>query len=163
MREGCLSVPGWFGYKLEQQRSAAVRHSCGGLAILVMLLAPGVTMAAGTNRFDGNWDTILSCANARDALGYSFRFVSTVKNGVLHGVHGSPGQPSSLEMDGTIGADGTGKLYAKGRTGSREYVPGRDAPRGTEYFYTIEARFEGSTGSGTRVEGRSCTVQFARE
>jgi hypothetical protein len=37
---------------------------------------------------------------------------------------------------------------------------GRDTPRGTEYSYGITAHFDGSTGTGIRVEGRSCTFQF---
>ena len=105
----------------------------------------------------------VSCAAARDALGYSFRFVSTVKNGVLQGLHGTPGQASSLQIDGTIEADGSGKLYAKGFTGSKEYVPGRDTPRGTEYGYDIDAHFEQSSGTGTRTEGRPCSYQFSKQ
>ena len=35
------------------------------------------------------------------------------------------------------------KLYANGRTGSKEYVPGRNTARGTEYGYNIDAKFEG--------------------
>ncbi|MGH6973359.1 MAG: hypothetical protein ACRED6_01895, partial [Stellaceae bacterium] len=65
--------------------------------------------------------------------------------------------------DGTIGPDGTGKLYATGRTGSKEFVPGRDTPRGTEYNYNIDAHFDGSTGTGTRVEERPCTRQFSKQ
>lgn len=98
---------------------------------LALLLSPNLLLAEQS--FDGKWLTTVSCEAARDALGYSFRFVSEVKNGDLHGVHGTVGQPSSLVIDGKIGADGTAKLYATGRTGSKEYVPGRDTPRGTEY------------------------------
>ena len=94
------------------------------LAALILVLIPGVSSAAGTERFDGMWLTTVSCSAARDALGYSFRFVSTVKDGVFHGQHGTPGEPSSRQIDGTIGPDGNGKLYAKGRTGSKEFVPG---------------------------------------
>ncbi len=133
------------------------------LAVLGLVLIPLAPSTADTNRFDGSWDTVVSCASAGDALGYSFQFVSTVKNGALHGTHGAPDQPSSLQIEGTIGPDGSGKLYARGRTGSREYVPGRDTPRGTEYFYTISAHFGGSTGNGTRIEGRPCTLQFTKE
>lgn len=135
----------------------------GFLVALGLMLLPGVALAADTQRFDGMWQTTVSCAAARDALGYSYRFVSTVKDGVFHGLHGTAGQPSSLQIDGKIGADGVGKLYAKGRTGSKEYVPGLDTPRGTEYGYNIDAKFEGSTGPGTRIEGRPCTFQFEKQ
>ncbi len=140
-----------------------MRHLIRLLPALVLLLLPGVSSAAGTQRFDGTWQTTVSCAAARDALGYSFRFISTVKDGVLHGLHGTAGQPSSLQIDGTLEADGTGKLYAKGVTGSKEFVPGRDTPRGTEYGYNIDARFEDATGTGTRVEGRPCSYQFVKQ
>jgi hypothetical protein len=113
--------------------------------------------------FDGKWLTTVSCEGARGALGYSFRFVSEVKNGNFRGLHGTEGKPSSLLIEGTVGADGSGKLYATGRTGSKEYVPGRDTPRGTEYSYSIDAHFKGTTGTGTRVEGRPCSLQFEKQ
>jgi hypothetical protein len=128
---------------------------------VVVLLHPAVA-AAETPRFDGSWQTTISCAAARGALGYSFRFVSTVKDGVFHGVHGTIGQPSSLQLDGKIGADGAATLYAAGRTGSKEFVPGTDTPRGTEYNYTIDAHFQGTTGTGTRIEGRPCALRFEK-
>jgi hypothetical protein len=132
------------------------------LIALSLMLLPSVALAADVQRFDGMWQTTVSCAAVRDALGYSYRFISTVKDGVLHGLHGIASQPGSLQIDGKIGADGIGKLYANGRTGSKEYVPGRDTPRGTEYGYNIDAKFEGSTGTGTRIEGRPCTFSFEK-
>jgi hypothetical protein len=117
----------------------------------------------GTERFDGKWLTTVSCESARDALGYSFRFISEVKEGNLRGQQGTEGQPSSLVIEGKINADGTGKLYAKGRTGSKEFVPGRDTPRGTEYAYNIDAHFKEKTGTGTRIEGRPCSLQFEKQ
>jgi len=131
------------------------------LAALALLILPRVTLAG--NSFDGKWLTTVSCENARDALGYSFRFVSQVKDGNLRGLHGAEGQPSSLLIEGKIDADGTAKLYATGRTGSKEFVPGRDTPRGTEYGYNIDARFERSKGTGTRVEGRACRLEFEKQ
>jgi hypothetical protein len=86
-----------------------------------------------------------------------------VKNGNFRGLHGTEGKPSSLLIEGTVGADGSGKLYATGRTGSKEFVPGRDTPRGTDYSYSIEAHFKGTTGTGTRVEGRPCSLQFEKQ
>jgi len=126
-----------------------------------LLLAPGVSLA-GEN-FDGKWQTTVSCEASRDALGYSFRFVSEVKDGKLRGLHGTEGQPSSLLIEGKIEADGAAKLYATGRTGSKEFVPGRDTPRGTEYNYNIDVHFKGTTGTGTRVEGRPCSFRFEKQ
>ena len=105
--------------------------------IMALVLAPVVmSKAADAQNFDGEWQTTVSCAAARDALGYSFRFMSTVKNGTFHGVQGTVGQPSSLQIDGKIAPDGTANLYVNGRTGSKEMVPGRDTPRGTERLHS---------------------------
>ena len=131
--------------------------------ILPLVLLPCVALAADANRFDGSWQTTVSCSAARDALGYSFRFDSVVQHGVLHGLHGIAGQPSSLQIDGTIEPDGTGKLYAKGFTNSKEFVPGRDTAKGTEYDYNIDAHFGAMMGTGVRVEGRPCSYQFVKQ
>jgi hypothetical protein len=133
----------------------------GTLAVAQMFVA-GVSFAADTRSYDGFWLTTVSCEAARDALGYSYRFVSTVKDGVLHGLHGTENEPGSLQIDGTIGPDGTARLYASGQTGSKEFVPGRDTPRGTAYGYDIEAHFAGARGTGTRLEGRPCSLEFAK-
>jgi hypothetical protein len=137
-------------------------HATVCLAGVVWLVLPGIAMASDAG-FDGTWQTTVSCAAARDALGYSFRFPSTVKDGAFHGLHGTAGQGGSLQVDGKIAADGTGTFYAAGRTGSKEFVPGRDTPRGTEYGYNIQVHFAGSTGTGTRVEGRPCSFQFVKQ
>ena len=128
---------------------------------LALLLSPSLSIAEES--FDGKWLTTVSCEAARDALGYSFRFVSEVKGGNLRGVHGTEGQPSSLVIEGRISADGTAKLYATGRTGSKEYVPGRDTPRGTEYSYSIDAHFKDASGTGKRIEGRACSFEFEKQ
>jgi len=131
------------------------------LIALMLTILPGPSFAG--ERFDGKWLTTVSCDAARDALGYSYRFVSEVKNGNLRGLHGKEGEPGSLLIEGTISDDGAGKLYATGRTGSKEYVPGRDTPRGTEYNYNIDAHFRDKTGTGARIEGRPCSFQFEKK
>jgi hypothetical protein len=138
----------------------AIGHAAffAGIVLLVFL---SVSLA-GEN-FDGKWLTTVSCEASRGALGYSYRFVREVKDGKLHGLHGTEGQPSSLLIEGNIDDEGTAKFYATGRTGSKEYVPGRDTPRGTEYSYNIEAHFKGVKGTGTRVEGRPCSFQFEKQ
>jgi hypothetical protein len=138
-----------------------MQRATGLLAAIALMALPGVSLS--DESFDGKWLTTVSCEGARDALGYSFRFVSEVKDGKFRGLHGTEGKPSSLLIEGTVSADGTGKLYATGQTGSKEYVPGRDTPRGTEYSYSIEAQFKGTTGSGKRVEGRPCSLQFKKK
>ena len=139
----------------------AVRYAVLLFGALAWLMSPGISLAGGT--FDGKWLTTVSCEASRDALGYSFRFVSEVKDGKLRGLHGTEGKPSSLLIEGKIEPDGSAKLYATGRTGSKEYVPGRDTPRGTEYSYNIRAQFQGTSGTGTRVEGRPCSFEFEKQ
>jgi len=140
-----------------------MRYAKNALLALVLLFLLNVSLASDKQRFDGKWLTTVSCPNARGALGYSYQFMSTVTDGVLHGLHGTEGAPGSLQIDGTIPPDGNGSLYAKGRTGSKEYVVGKDTPVGTEYGYDIEAHFGDSTGTGTRLEGRPCSLKFVKQ
>src|SRR5580704_19765675 len=114
-----------------------MRSATGVLTAIALMVLPAVSPSEES--FDGKWLTTVSCEGARDALGYSYRFVSELKDGHFRGLHGTEGKPSSLLIEGTVSADGSAKLYATGRTGSKEFVPGRDAPRGTEYSYSIEA------------------------
>ncbi|HUA88532.1 MAG TPA: hypothetical protein VL994_03815 [Steroidobacteraceae bacterium] len=128
-------------------------------ALLASLAAPAAEPPA--HPFDGNWNTVLSCENARGALGYSFEFVSVVKDDVLHGEKGSKGEPGWLTLDGKLAADGAATLYASGLVGAAPYAVG-DRPAGTAYGYHVEARFAGDSGTGHRVEGRPCQVSFTR-
>lgn len=113
-------------------------------------------------RFDGEWDTIVSCPNASGALGYSFEFPSRVKDGVLHGQKGTKGEPGWLELNGTILPDGSASLYVSGLVGAAPYAVGQ-VPAGSNYGYHVDARFANDAGSGHRVEGRPCTVSFKRK
>lgn len=86
-----------------------------------------------STRFEGVWETILSCPNFHGALGYSFKFASTVK----------------------------ASLYADGLVGGADFAVGR-RPAGTQYGYHIEALFRPDGAEGHRVEGRPCSVVWAR-
>jgi len=139
-----------------------VKNARGLLAILALLLLPSISRAGG-GRFDGAWATTVSCEAIRDALGFSYRFPSEVKDSSFRGLHGTEGKPGYLLVEGQIADDGSAELYAKGQTGSKEFVPGRDTPRGTEYGYHIKAQFGETKGTGTRVEGRPCTFEFVKQ
>jgi hypothetical protein len=133
------------------------------LLLLVLALSiPGVCQGADESSFDGRWDTILSCENAAGALGYSFKFPSIVKDGVLHGEKGTKGKAGWLQVDGKILPDGSASLYADGLVGASEVAVGR-RPAGTQYGYHIDAKFSQDSGTGKRVEGRPCSVTFARK
>jgi class 3 adenylate cyclase len=116
----------------------------------------------GAQRFDGSWTTTLSCPPAAGALGYSNQFTAQVKDGHYYGSYGTPGQPSSLTLDGKIQPDGTADIYAKGFVGSSAFAVG-NVSKGTPYGYHITGRFEGSKGTGNRVEGRPCNFDFVRQ
>jgi len=129
------------------------------LACVFLSSAHGADDAA---RFDGTWDTTISCSNAAGALGYSFEFSSTVKDAALHGEKGEEGKPGWLQIQGNIQPDGTAKLYVKGLVGAQEYAVGH-RPKGTEYGYHVDAKFSDKEGSGKRVEGRPCDVTFVKK
>jgi hypothetical protein len=116
-----------------------------------------------SHRFDGQWLTTVSCEPSRGALGFSYQFTSVVTHGYFDGLHGTDGQPGFLHIKGPIFDDGTGKLYANGMTGSKEFVPGTDTPRGTEFGYHINSHFDKHHGEGTRVEGRACSLEFEKQ
>lgn len=118
--------------------------------------------AESSNRFDGEWDTVLTCPNANGALGYSFEFPSQVTAGVLHGEKGVKGQPGWLTLDGPVSPQGRGTLYASGLVGAAEVTVGHRPP-GTQYGYHLDVEFTVTEGKGHRVEGRPCTVTFAKK
>jgi len=129
---------------------------------IAMVLSTSVSAAEPDQHFDGAWDTVLSCENTAGAQGYSFKFQSVVKDGVLHGEKGSKGKPGWLQLDGKILTDGSAKIYADGLVGAAEVAVGH-RPAGTQYGYHIEAKFSGDSGSGKRVEGRACTITFEKK
>jgi hypothetical protein len=126
------------------------------------LLFCGSDAAASNARFDGVWDTVLSCGNSNGALGYVFDFSATVKGGVLHGEKGIRGQPGWLQLDGKIDEEGTASILAAGLVGAAPFAVGQ-RPAGTEYGYNIRAKFSGDSGQGSRVEGRPCSVTFTKK
>jgi len=137
-------------------------HALPMLLALAVAAPVSILGADNENRFDGTWETILSCENTQGALGYSYKFSSVVKNGALHAEKGTKGKPGWLELDGKILPDGTAKIYADGLVGASEAAVGH-RPSGTEYGYHIEAKFTEDAGDGKRVEGRPCSVTFAKK
>jgi hypothetical protein len=134
-----------------------------GLGICIVVICLNAARAEDdTKRFDGTWDTTVSCSNTEGALGYSYQFDSTVKDGVLHGEKGEKGKPGRFELDGKILPDGTMKLYAKGLVGAQEVAVGH-RPRGSAFGYHVEGKFTDKEGNGKRVEGRPCELDFAKK
>lgn len=157
-RDGIFFELQAISYKLEApERESNMR---AGIAVWALLVGLGTT-GQDAKRFDGIWDTVLSCPNDAGAMGYAFRFASVVKDGSLHGDKGTKGQPGWLEINGRIAPDGVSHLLANGLVGASEYAVGK-RPAGTEYAYKIDAMFGEGDGKGKRVEGRPCEVTFVR-
>jgi hypothetical protein len=85
-----------------------------------------------------------------------------VKNDLLHGEKGTKGEAGWLQLDGKILRDGSANIYADGLVGAAPFAVGQ-RPAGTAYGYHIDAKFSDTTGSGSRVEGRPCTVSFTKQ
>jgi hypothetical protein len=133
------------------------------VCLLVVICGAARADDAGAGgRFDGVWETNISCPNASGALGFAYQFASTVKDGVLHGEKGSKGEPGWLTIDGKIGKDGASSIYADGLVGASQFAVGQ-RPVGSSYGYHIDAKFSGTAGTGTRVEGRPCKVTFTKK
>jgi hypothetical protein len=141
------------------RKSSTIYSVC--LAVVLFGAARADEAGAG-GRFDGIWDTNISCPNANGALGFSYQFASTVKDDVLHGEKGTKGEPGWLTIDGKISRDGSSNIYADGLVGAAQFAVGQ-RPAGTSYGYHIDAKFSDAGGTGTRVEGRPCKVTFTKK
>ena len=139
------------------------RFMCLAVACIPALLW---AQSAGGS-FDGTWTTNMSCDASAHMSAYTWTFISTITNGILHGQHGEEGGPGYLVVDGPIGADGSAKLHAKGtvQSGKAGIVT---QLKGNKYDYNIEAKFTDTSGTGKRDEGagilgRPCTFQFTKQ
>ena len=68
---------------------------------------------------------------------------------------------TTLLLDGLIAEDGSALLKARGQTGDPRFSMDQVRP-GTLYGYEVNARFDGSSGSGTRTGRRTCDLRFER-
>jgi hypothetical protein len=125
--------------------------------------APQPSTSAPTRAFDGAWAITFSCAPSGGALGYSYRVAGQVSDGLLHGEKGEKGKPGWLSIEGKIGADGSlNNLYVDSLVGASQMAVG-NLPRGTEFGYHIAGKLNGASGAASRVEGRPCTLDFAKQ
>jgi hypothetical protein len=67
-----------------------------------------------------------------------------------------------MTLEGKIQSDGTAYLYAKGLTDNSAYTVGNVRP-GSDYAYHIQARFDGSSATGKRVELRPCDFTAVKQ
>jgi hypothetical protein len=130
--------------------------------VSVVAMMVGLT-AAQAGPFDGAWSTTLNCPKAADgALGYSFKFVSHIKDGALHGQYGTSGQPASLTIDGKVADDGSVSINADGITGDPNHAV-KHVQSGSPYHYTASGRFDGRRGTAHRAAPRVCDYSFVKQ
>ena len=115
---------------------------------------------SAASNFDGTWQTEWTCTDLPEHPGYTFRFVGQIKDGAYHGLKGVKDQPSSLDLNGKIDADGTAGFFGEIIVGSS--VIGMGAARGTPSDFHALAHFDRSSGDGKRIEGRPCSLSFVK-
>ncbi|MDR3736896.1 MAG: helix-turn-helix domain-containing protein [Acidobacteriaceae bacterium] len=92
------------------------------VVLSAIFLAALASSGQNPGRFDGTWNTTVTCEPKGGALGYTLHFVSTVSGNVLHGERGTKGQQAYLAIDGKIDKEGKAKLTATGNTASAAYT-----------------------------------------
>jgi hypothetical protein len=102
-----------------------------------------------------------TCADMAGAKGYSLTYAMEVRNGTVSSQRGPKGAPASSSLTGQVGADGTATLRLDGLTGPSVYNLGGTAA-GSPYSFDIVGTLQGDTGSGRRLQGRSCTFAFTQ-
>ena len=122
---------------------------------------PSAAAKSDAGRFDGTWDVILACSPQEGALGYTYQFTSSVKDGVFHGQYLTDGIAPCLTLDGKINSDGGAVIRANGLTGNPKYTT-HDYKKGTPYSYHIDASFADTRGTGKKIEGRACNLTFIK-
>ena len=126
------------------------------LILSAIFLTTLAAFGQNVGRFDGTWNTTVTCEPKGGALGYTIHFVSTVSGGVLHGERGTKGQPAYLAIDGKIGNGGNAKLTASGNTASAAYTHGPIKTEGEEYSYEVKPRGSPKTGHVGSLQNRPC-------
>ncbi len=136
------------------------------LLVIALIFLPAASF--GSERFDGNWLTKLTCPPKGNTEGYTWQFPSIIQNSIFRGERGAAGQPGYFVIEGPIASDGSAKLAANGIAASREYARGVFAHQGESYSYDIKAQFQETTGTGTKgqglgIVGRTCTLEFTKQ
>jgi TolB-like protein len=123
---------------------------------------PSAVSSSDQGRFDGIWDVTLVTPPLTDGTsGYTYQFIAYVTGGVFHGQYGTQNKAGCLTLDGKINPDGSAIINANGLTGDPKYTVGH-GQKGKPYLYHISASFEGSRGSGKRIETRVANLTFIK-
>jgi hypothetical protein len=112
--------------------------------------------------FDGTWSVLQICDLTKEGTRrYTWRYDATVKHGRLVGQYRSRGQRASLTLAGQVNSDGSASLIAEGISAASESDIGFESPQG-RFSFRVNARFEATVGTGSRVGGRGCKFIFSK-
>jgi len=136
------------------------KRTVAALVGLAAMTSAGNSWAAGV--FDGEWNVIVNCPTVGDVEGYVWRFPARVRNGRLVGRYVNPSDPENYGvLGGTLGDGGDALLTMTGRTGLPAYSVHHEAKH-SPIHYSANAHFNATSGSGKRVQQRSCDLSFAK-
>jgi hypothetical protein len=124
------------------------------------MASAGNGWAAGA--FDGSWNVTVISPTEGDVEGYVWQFPARVQNGRLSGKYVNPNDPGNYgALSGAIGAGGDALLTMTGRTGVPAYSV-KHVAKHSPIHYSASAHFDATSGSGKRVQQRSCDLSFAK-
>jgi uncharacterized caspase-like protein len=128
--------------------------------IAALTLPSSPLPAADVRRFDGIWISTFACeAKTPDVVSFSTKFITKVKDAVLHGEKGIEGTPGWAIYDGEFEPDGTIEISVKDITGDPKLS---GLPKGTRREWLAIGKFEGSHGNAVSISARNCTLSFAK-
>jgi class 3 adenylate cyclase len=111
-------------------------------------------------RFDGAWIGTLNCPSVGNTLGFSYKFTTVIRAGHLEAQRGVPGQPASITYKGDVSADGKFSLHGSGLSGQQRFS---GMSPGTPVSLHLEGKIGDRAGAGRQINGRGCSVEFARQ
>jgi hypothetical protein len=121
------------------------------------------TLSGDRRRFDGQWRTVYVCEAMPDGVrGYSWSFMSEIKEGSIHGKMVAPKTKNTITFSGNINSDGSAVINGEGRVGTANLAIDR-APEGTPVNMQIKAQFNETTGTGKREGRRVCSISYTRQ
>lgn len=143
--------------------SGLVARVAASVSVVVAVVVAVPAAADAASAFDGAWTVSETCPpTAQDVRGHAWTYPALVRDGALSARYQASNEGGgSIALQGRIGADGHAMLNAAGKVGHAEYAVGH-VGHGTPYRFHVEARFDGSGGSGRRLEQRACEFSFTR-
>jgi uncharacterized caspase-like protein len=115
------------------------------------------------HRFDGVWIMSIACDPAPPAVAaWSNKFLSRVKNSEFRIQTGVGGKPGWTDYHGTIEPDGNLEIRTQGLILDSKLNPNH-LPAGTPFQWKAFGRFDEAHGHATRIEGRTCDIDFVKQ